>query len=502
MMRKLQLPVLVLLILALAGGGAPLHAQPGSDLPPTIISFTSSIDTITLADAEAGTETATLAWQVVGVQPENRIVLQAYVINAWESLLTPPAETLTASGSLDVPIQHPHNFGPPTYRLVILDAAGRILEERVLVINYERDPDADAPHIETFETEVESLDAAALTNRTARLNVTWSVQDRLPDSNLVFEQVLEGGRIVSVELPRPNVWVPSHGQGVLVPFMPGAGQPVRLRLRVVDMVDGDTLDEALLPPLEVTRGEVPAPTAQPPVAAPVEVVTFVAVPEIVRRGGTVTITWDVRNATEVGVWLVQPGGPMVRAAPDAGAQGQWTLTLPESFVDYAPFALFATGPSGGRVQESLTVDVICPYTYFFGPTAEQLTCPADSANTVQAAFQRFERGYMIWRADTSEIYVLYDSGLVNVYRDTWQGETLYYPEAAPEGMYRPDRGFGKLWIEHPQVRSGVGWALTLEEGYTMRYQRSGDIKYSRLYLDWPDGTVIYIVENIWRYFDP
>ncbi|HES58351.1 MAG TPA: hypothetical protein ENO21_02865 [Firmicutes bacterium] len=418
------------------------------------------------------------------------------------------AERLPAAGDFDMVVEHPNNFGPPMVRLAVFDSSGVILDQRVVVINYDIAVDASEPRIVTFETESDVLDEAALANGSARLNVTWDVANRLPDSNLVFEQVLEGGRIVSAELPRPNVWVPSQGEGQLAPVLPGAGMPVRLQMRVVDMVDGATLAEVALPPIPVEESVAPVvveePTGQED-SAPVDVtqpapviVMFTAAPEIVGRGDTVTVTWDVRNAQDIGVWLLEPGGPLSQAAPDPAA-GSWTITLPEFYVDSATFMLYVTGLDGSQIQDSLTVDVICPFSYFFGPTSESLTCPETNVTSVQAAFQSFQNGYMIWRADTSDIYVLYNSGLVNRYKDSWQGEILYFDQEAPEGVYRPDRGFGKVWIENPQVRAGLGWATDFEQGYTMRYQRSGDVKYARLYMDMPDGSVIYLVENTWKF---
>lgn len=507
---KRKLIVLCVVITALLVGVGPLHAQTGTDLPPTIINFDSSIESLTLAEVEAGTMTANLSWQIVGVKAAHRVVLERYAINAWQSLLVDTAETLPAAGDFDMVIVHPNNFGPPMVRLTVLDASGAILDQRVLVIDYDIAIDVGETRIVTFATESETLDAVALANGSARLNVTWDVANRLPDSNLVFEQVLEGGRIVSAELPRPNVWIPSQGEGLLAPVLPGAGMPVRLQMRVVDMVDGSTLAEVALPPLPVAKSAaavaVDQPATQPDApaaggdvaqAAPA-IALFTAAPEIVPRGGTVTVTWNVSNAQELGVWLLEPGGPLSQSAPDPRA-GSWTITLPEFYVDSATFNLYVTGTNGAQIQDSLTIDVICPYNYFFGPTSESLTCPENNVTSVQAAFQSFQNGYMIWRADTSDIYVLYNSGLVNRYKDSWQGEILYFDQEAPEGMYRPDRGFGKVWIENPQVRAGLGWSTNFEAGYTMRYQRSGDVKYARLYMDMPDGSVIYLVENTWKF---
>jgi hypothetical protein len=161
--------------------------------------------------------------------------------------------------------------------------------------------------------------------------------------------------------------------------------------------------------------------------------------------------------------------------------------------------LFAEDTIGRQAQGSITVLVVCPYTYFFS-AAPDAGCPQGDPVTVQAAFQAFEGGYMIWRGDNSEILALYNSGRVERYRDSWRGETVIWnqPPPSPE-VYQPVRGFGRVWVDNPALREGLGWALTLEQGYTMSTQQSSSYRYPRLYLNWPDGTVIYIVENTWGF---
>jgi hypothetical protein len=60
----------------------------------------------------------------------------------------------------------------------------------------------------------------------------------------------------------------------------------------------------------------------------------------------------------------------------------------------------------------------------------------------------------------------------SVYEDTFiEGEAEIDPEIVPpEGLYQPERGFGKLWRENPEVREAVGWALEVELGHTTRYE--------------------------------
>ncbi len=521
--------VLVVTLLPVAqavGAGLALNvpaasAQTGPLYPPTIVEFGIDVAAITLAEAEAGLTPARLSWRTVGMRPEHRLVLYAFRVNRWEPLALPPgSEPLPATGEVSIVIEHPLTFGPPTYSLVLADAGGQTLDQRVVTVPYASDDDALPLSIDEFRADVSELDAAALAARTVRVPVFWRVSGRQPFMHLIFEQVLETGDTVSVELPRLTLWVASQGEGVVAPLFTAVGQPVRLRLRVVDLRNGDTLATYPLPPISVVTGATAPPAVPgssgnggrpsgPPVssggAAPVrsasalEFVSFTATPETIPRGGTVTVSWEVRNAVEVGVWLVEPGGRLAQAAPSPAAQGTWTVTVPEAYVDEATFMLFARSADGEQRQETIAVDVICPYVYFFDTRGQTLSCPAEEARTVQAAYQEFERGFMIWRADTSDIYVFFrDTGLVNRFRDTWLGEWVDYPEVPPPGRYKPDRGFGRVWVDNPQVRGGLGWATTFERGYTAWVQRSGDFRYPRLYLTLPDGTVIYTVENTWK----
>jgi hypothetical protein len=509
--------VAVMAAMAFAGAGMAWAAVPAprppetaaqaeANLPPAIISFTSDLETITLAEAEAGETFARLSWQTVGLAAGDRLLLQALRLNTWVSLLPEDAAPLPASGSHDIVVEHPLNFGPPTYNLTIVDAQGSVYDQRFLIIPYDLEALTDPPQIESVAAGVQSLDATAVASGTARVAVSWQVVNRPPMANLRFEQVLEGGSTVPVELPRPNLWIPSTGNGVVAPVLPGPGQPVRLQLRVVDMENGSTLAEQMLPPISVT-GTVSTPVAvvstpvlpAPPIVSGPRILSFVAAPETVERGGTVTVSWQVTGATTLGVWLLSPDGRLSVSVPNPPLIGSWTVPLGDWYTDAALFMLFADDAVGNRVQASVTVHIICPYTYFFGSAGSGATCPLGPAATVQAAFQKFEHGYMLWRADTSEILVLYQTGRVERYKDSWQGETITYSETPPPGLYQPVRGFGKVWVDNAQVRQGLGWAVALEQGYTMQYQQSSDFKYARLYMTWPDGTVIYTVETSWAY---
>ena len=100
----------------------------------------------------------------------------------------------------------------------------------------------------------------------------------------------------------------------------------------------------------------------------------------------------------------------------------------------------------------------------------EVGCPEDEEEVIWCAWQEFQNGYMLWRADTSKIYVFYlegaDEGHWEVYDDTWAGGKDIDPDIIPPpGRAQPKRGFGFLWREQlGGPKSDIGWALMEEEG--------------------------------------
>ena len=108
------------------------------------------------------------------------------------------------------------------------------------------------------------------------------------------------------------------------------------------------------------------------------------------------------------------------------------------------------------------------------PTPDPFPTPV--IGQIYVAEQRFENGWMFWLQPVGQIWVLTvnedNEGIWSVYDDTFvEGEPEIDPEIVPpEGLYQPERGFGKLWRENPEVREAMGWALDVELGHTTRYE--------------------------------
>ena len=106
-----------------------------------------------------------------------------------------------------------------------------------------------------------------------------------------------------------------------------------------------------------------------------------------------------------------------------------------------------------------------------------LGCPSENArDTLPAAVQQFEHGWMIWLGPTSSappmIFVLYTTPSGMRYRwlaftDTYrEGEQVGGGENPPAGKIAPARGFGKIWWTNQTVRDALGWAVAPEQGET------------------------------------
>jgi hypothetical protein len=157
---------------------------------------------------------------------------------------------------------------------------------------------------------------------------------------------------------------------------------------------------------------------------------------------------------------------------------------------------------------------------------DKLGCPTAAPNTVWAAWQPFERGYMFWRDDTDSTYVLNQAAGGNQGVGQWRTP----PDGAqwdgsnpngvgltpPPGLYEPIRGFGWLWREYlGREQSDVGWALDQEKGFCATLQpferglifRSSSVEYCQDQLfNWardPSFTPILITlysDGSWQRF--
>jgi hypothetical protein len=516
-MKTLITRLLLIALALLTCIGTASAQQP----PPTITSFTSDLPSITLDAAEDGQTTATLSWRSVGLTEAYHLALDTYSNRQWIPLVDTSSTPLPADGLYIARVLHLCGFCAPTYRLSIVDTRSQIIDQKILFIPLA--DDKAKPVISAFTTGVQGVEANSLAQRSARVTVFWQITHRTPNSNLVFEQVLEDGSVVNVELPRADLWIPSNGQGEVAPTLPQRNSVIQIRMRVVDVLDGTVYDEknVTVPVMGTVTAPVINTVAAPPVTIvgssetaggtvldttntpPPQILYFGVTPNVVDRGGTVTISWNVLNARSLMIARLNPLGQFADFYPVPQSSGNWTVTLPTYYVDSASFQLVAIGAQDAQTYGTATAQVLCPYTYFFG-NDPQGGCPLSGQIEVEAVFQPFERGVMMRRGDTRQIYVLYNDGQrAGIWNDTFvPGEPVDILTEPPAGLYKPTEGFGKLWLQSVDTMNGLGWATGPALAYTMRVQQSGQFISARTYLAWPDGKVVYTADDRWAFIVP
>jgi hypothetical protein len=230
------------------------------------------------------------------------------------------------------------------------------------------------------------------------------------------------------------------------------------------------------------------------------ILAFTANPNPVQRGGTVTLAWDTIRVDGLSITRLSEEGNIFleTEALDLAPTDSLTVQVPEDYVESVTYYLGAHSAGGARYTAYVTVRILCPYDAHLAPR-----CPL-TRKQIWAAYERFERGQMIWREDVREITVLYDDGSYESYKDSWQeGDPVDVPGSPPPGRFAPVRGFGHLYADQSHVRERLGWATTTEVGYTMTVEThpggSGLYRVSGSYFTLPDGRVIslYPFSSTW-----
>lgn len=274
-MKKLVFVALAIALIAVGRAGAQGGQDPANALPPAIITFAADVRTITMEAVESGAASIVLSWKAVGLTESYRMRLHTLQMGAWAPL---SEQNLPIEGAARLIVSPTGDFTPPTYRLSILDVEGRILNQHIITIPFDTSVQPQVT-IETFTATTAGVDFVELGQNRSRVPVAWRVRGRPATANLIFEQILPDGRIVTAELPRINRWIPSRGQGVVAPVLPSnEAVSVQLRLRVVDLNASGTeptvLAEAFLT-LSILRDGA---TAIPPLPTSVPIIPQISTP--------------------------------------------------------------------------------------------------------------------------------------------------------------------------------------------------------------------------------
>lgn len=486
---------------------------------PNIRSFTTSAQGVTRTALLNKTARVGVAWAVDNRPANANLVFeQVFEDNTTVNIELPRQNpTVPSSGSGVVAPNAPKNSNTNTITIrvrLVESGSGKELGLQSITLPVINDP--NAPAISAFNALVstDGIDSAALYAGTYQVAVTWASINRPANTNLAFEQVLENGTVVNVELPRSNPIIPSTGTGTvkLVAPQKAGATTVTLRLRLINLSSNTTITQVdITKPikgavaLQPTAAPLPTSTApattdtETSTGSPLTITSFTVSPNPVARNGAVTLTWSVAGgATSVRIDRLSEfsGQTTETILQQQPASGSAPYTLPADYINTATFQLSASSADGQETIQSAVVNLTCPFTGQLTPDS----CPATQAADVDTAFQSFEKGLMVWRGDTRQIYVLFNDGTWQEVDDTWVEGDNVGTDPAPDGLIKPERGFGKVWFQIAGV-SVLGWATSEETPYTTTWEMYPLVDADQMILvphfKLPDGRTVR-VGSFWQ----
>jgi hypothetical protein len=224
-----------------------------------------------------------------------------------------------------------------------------------------------------------------------------------------------------------------------------------------------------------------------PTVVPV-IVSFTSDLPSVPSGGQTVLRWQTNNSTNTTLETLTASGTVVNSIR-VDATGTQAVLLSSNMGSSVIYRLTV---KNGRntVSKSITVNIQCPYGWFFAPSPPG--CPLQPPSPTGAfKYQSFERGIGFYIPTTNNVYILANAGnRVNAYPNDWNYAPLP-TETPPSGLYVPSVEIGNVWInkrwsDGATLQSVVGWATIAQMIYNGTVQQGTA---SDLYIKGPTGTV-------------
>lgn len=476
--------------------------EPGEALIQT---FATNVTSVLRSELNARTLRIPVTFAVIN-RPENSNLVFLQVLDngrAQNVELPRPNPIIPSSGS-GVVAPVPPGGASNTLRLVlqVVDLTTRaILDVRELTLPIVDAPTPPpAPVIRFFTTDLASVDINKLANRTERVPVAWAVDNRPANSNLLFEQVYPDGGFLNVELPRTVMLVPSEGVGVVAPTLPNSQQIV-LRVRLVNMRTNQTL---AVKELSLPISGTPAQGAQPTPSGNTRIDSFAITQHANIAGESMTAEWRTQNAQVVTLTLSTAGDPVpAQVMANVPTSGSYTFEVPDHFAGLSAVLSLSAYPLPGAAPITSTIDVPmfgCEHVLWFVGAG----CAKDAAVETTGTIQQFERGMMLRRGDTGDIYLLLSDNSLSR-PGTPSGIAVGDVPASVQG---PGASFEAAWLTHEGdasttlTRDRIGWATGPEGSYMMTLQYASvnpSTGGNDLLLSMPDGRILRIAGGRWAW---
>ena len=238
------------------------------------------------------------------------------------------------------------------------------------------------------------------------------------------------------------------------------------------------------------------PTPPPPPGA--SILTFDYSQQTAPRGSEVVFSWTMQG---VDVALVE----VYDTADNSFITSQSGLPLNSSTIVTVPNLIqgdMRVIVYGARVLDTAPLPEYQKLVQ--RSTVIEVQATSDATVTSYAAYQSYQRGFMIWRADNESVYVFYandgSSGgsysvfPINAYRYLPDNP---FADSAPAGLVRPINAFGRVWGHNQTVRNGLGWAVETERGFNTTIVMTGLVPQT---MTLPDGGALLLTQSgQWAY---
>lgn len=128
-------------------------------------------------------------------------------------------------------------------------------------------------------------------------------------------------------------------------------------------------------------------------------------------------------------------------------------------------------PSLTPTPDLTEVGTDCAISFFFTPNARLASlCPSGAPVTVNALYQRFEHGYMLWDSQTNLISMVADDAPNGwPVKFTIDGPIREITETPPDGLFAPEDVFTTIWTADGSALT-FGWATGHAVSYTTPFQ--------------------------------